>query len=158
MIAKEQYLISSMGFRPGVSVFFSKKNKNDFLRAAYIYIADYFNESLKKLEKEIPRIETAFRPVDESHFMASVYRNGIAVSSCKIRFGGCNGLTGRIAYLTDYPFPEDCQSDILTVGEENGRLFLRSLPDIEKENRLTIKLSAEYLWKKFTVTLKNNLN
>lgn len=154
MIIKDQYLISSAGFRPGMSIIFSKKNKNDFIRAAYIYAADYFNDSLRKLHLEFPQIETAFCSLDESHFMASVYLNGTAVVSCRIWFGGNN----RITFLTECSVPEGSHCDFLAAEEEKGRLFLKSLPDIEKENKLTIKLSAEYLWKKFTFPLKNISN
>lgn len=154
MITKEQYLISSTGFRPGAGILLSKKVKTDFIRAAYIYMADYFNESLKKLQLEFPQIKTAFSPLDESHFMASVSLNGTTVSSCRIWFGGNN----RIAFLTNSSGADGSHSDFLSVEEENGRMFLKSLPDIEKENKLTIKLSAEYLWKKFTLALKNISN
>lgn len=154
MIIKEQYLISSAGLRPGMSILFSKKNKKDFIRAAYIYAADYFNESLRKLHLEFPQIETAFCSLDESHFMASVHVNGNVVNSCRIWFGA----NDRITFLTECSVPGGFHCDFLAVEEENGRLFLKSLPDIEKKNKLTIKLSAEYLWKKFAFQLKNISN
>lgn len=158
MITKEQFLISSAGFRPGASILFSKKNKNDFIRAAYIFIADYFNESLKKLNMQFPQAETVLRPVDETRFMAAVYMNGVALCSCKIWFGGSDGHSGRIAYSGSNALPNGCLGEFLSVVEENGRLFLKALPDFENDNKLTIKLSAEYLWNKFTLTLKNNSN
>ncbi|HEX2869421.1 MAG TPA: hypothetical protein VHO03_20425 [Ignavibacteriales bacterium] len=154
---KEQYLISSGGLRTGMEISFHRKNKVNFLRAAYIYIADYFNESIKKLNQEIPLAETVLRPVDESCFMAAVYMNGIIAGSCTIRFGGSGGLSGRISYSDSVTFPEGCISGFLYVEEENGRLFLRPLSG-SGMNKLTIKLSAEYFWNKFIASLKHNSN
>lgn len=157
MMQKEQYLISSRGLRAGMDISFHRKNKVNFLRAAYIYIADYFNESLKKLNIEIPLAETVLRPIDENRFIAAVYMNGVIVSSCRIWFGGSDGRTGRISYSDNNTFPDGCISDFLCVEEENGRLFLRPLSGSQM-NKLTIKVSAEYLWNKFIASLKHNSN
>lgn len=154
----EHSLIRIVSFRPGMNIILSNKNKNDFLRAAYVYIADYFEESLKKLTAGNPRMDTAFRRMDESRFMAAIYINGSGVCRCKIWFGGSNSFSGGIAYSTGYSFSNSSLSDSLVADVDNGRLCLKSLADSEQENMLTIKGSAEYFWEKFIKPLKNNSN
>ena len=158
MISKEQHTFSSASLRPEMNIMFSTKNKRHFTRAAYVYIENYFNESLKKLGRENPWADTVFHAIDENHFMAALYINGTKMSRCKIWFGGGNAFQDGIAYSSGYSFSDSCLGDSLTVGEENGRFYLKSIHESENDKKLTIKLGAEYFWKKFIGTVTNNSN
>ena len=133
----------------------SEREKDDFLHAAFEYVATFFRNSLAALEAHHPgHIETRHRPLDAARFTAVVYRDGTAVSRCTIWMDGGRRFTGGIGYVANDSGNTNSFNESLTVDTDGREAYLKPLgmAFIGREppsGKLSSEAAAEYLWSLF---------
>ena len=127
---------------------FSEADKDDFLDRTYTYIAVYFENSLQELELRNPELTTRFREIDQTRFTAVVYRNGTAVSRCKITLGGNFGRSISFSF-NDRP-SDNSLNESLSVEPDEKHLFLKAIGmatfGASEDRKLTQEGAAELYW------------
>lgn len=129
---------------------FTQFDKDSFLKESFEYIAQFFENSLDRLSKKNPRIQSRFNRINSSHFSATIYRDGQDLSHCKIWYGGPQSFANGIAYSDSDYGGDNSYNELLSVEETVQDLFLKPfLTMIYSENAkelLTVKEAAELLW------------
>ena len=96
-----------------VSKTFTDADHDRFLDEAFDFMAKFFEGSLSELKARHPEIDTAFKRIDANRFTAVIYRNGKAVSRCKIMLGG---MLGRgISYSSNDQADDNSCNDSLAI-------------------------------------------
>src|ERR1700676_5104462 len=67
---------------------FTERDRARFQEESFEYMARFFENSLSELGARHSELETAFKRVDANCFTAAVYRDGAAISRCRIQLGG----------------------------------------------------------------------
>jgi hypothetical protein len=130
----------------------SEREKDDFLHAAFEYIATFFRNSLTALEGQHPgHIDTRHRQLDAARFTAVVYRDGKAAARCTIWMDTGRRFTGGIGYVANDSGDTNSFNENLTVETDGREVYLKPLgmafigrepPD----GKLSPEGAAEYLW------------
>lgn len=127
---------------------FSEADKDDFLERSYIYVASFFENSLRELENRNPQLSTRFRRIDANHFTAVVYKSGETVSRCKVSLGGMFGRS--IGFSNNDQSNDNSFNESLSVEADDQHLFLRalglSMSFGDRERKLTEEGAAELYW------------
>ena len=127
---------------------FSEADHDAFLEEAFTFMADFFENSLAELQARNEAITTRFRRIDSNRFTAVIYRDGNAVSRCKIMLGG---MFGRgITYAADDQASDGSCNESLSVEHDDQNMFLSTLHmqmHMERpEPHMTFEGAAEYYW------------
>lgn len=137
-----------------ISKEFTEQQKDEFVENTFEYISNFFEGSLTELSNRNPEITSKFKRIDANHFTAIVYRNGDAVTQCKIWLGGLSSFAGGIAYSSNISSSDNSLNDSLSVETDGHTLFLkamgisfmgRSMDDAQ----LSQEGAAEYFWEIF---------
>jgi hypothetical protein len=88
-------------------------------------VANFFEGSLQALQARNLGIEAAFRRLDANRFTAVAYRDGEALSRCKITPGGLFGRGNRS--LTATRTYDGSINESLTVRADDQSLYLQAL-------------------------------
>lgn len=127
---------------------FTEVDKDDYLESAFTFMAAFFENSLSELEDRNPQLSTRFRRIDANHFTAVIYKEGEAVSRCKITLGGMFGRS--IGYSYNDQAGDNSFNENLSVEADDQHLFLRSLGMAmhvgNGERNLTKEGAAELYW------------
>ena len=127
---------------------FTEADKDEFLDRTYTYIAVYFENSLQELQARNPDLTTRFRKIDETRFTAVVYRNGTAVSRCKITLGGMFGRSIGFSF-NDQP-SDNSLNENLSVDADEQHLYLKAMGmaayGATGDRNLTQEGAAELYW------------
>lgn len=146
---------------PKIKKQFTQRDKDLFLKNAFVEIKQYFNNALIELKKNYHEVDTDFSEVNNFKFMCTIYIKGEASSRCKIWLEGMTS-SDSIAYQSGQ-FSIDSDSsynDILSIEDDEKSLGFRPMmsafysqqyPD---KNLMSIPGAAEYLWHKFTDVLE----
>lgn len=130
---------------------FSDADRDRFLNEAFEYMATFFDNSLNELSARNTQIESFFRRVDANRFTATVYRNGNAVSSCRISLGGALGK--GIFFSEGEDRGSNSFNESLSVEFDDQSLFLRPMGmgryGDEQDAHLTFEGASEYYWGRF---------
>lgn len=136
---------------------FTEADRDRFLEEAFEYIANFFENSLQELHLRNDGIETNFKRIDAHQFTAIAYRDGKAVSRCRIFMGG-HAFSGGIAYSSSEWGGGNSFNESLSVGADELGLFLKPLMGShwggEKEGRLTFEGGGEHYWATFVAPLQ----
>lgn len=128
---------------------FSDREKEQFIIRAFEFIAEYFEGSLRELERRNSELEVDFRRIDAEHFIAAIYRHGSKASSCRVWIGRMHKLDG-IAYANSDTGNDSSFNERLTVTDDGYSLLLKPLGLLQMaqgyRNNLTPQGGAEYLW------------
>jgi len=135
---------------------FTEVEEDRFLEQSFDYIALFFENSLKELEKRNVGLSTTFKRVSSEEFTAVVYRNGKAEARCRIRFGGRRGAIGGITYSSNDSPGSNSYNESLSVESGAQELHLKALgmPMRSTKERLSQEGGAEYLWELFIEPLQ----
>jgi hypothetical protein len=127
---------------------FTEADKDRFLDEGFSFIAKFFENSLRELELRNEGIETTFKRIDANRFTAVIYRQGKAISRCKIRLGG-RFETG-ISFSSNDRAEDGSYNESLDVETDDQGLYFKALGMwnwSHKDNRhLTYEGAAEYFW------------
>ncbi|CAM2139630.1 TIR domain-containing protein [Pararobbsia alpina] len=142
----EEYLPRSSNLR--VRKEFSDLDRDTFLSDAFSFMARFFEGSLLALQERHPELTGRFERIDSRNFTASVYKGGKSVAECTISQGGYGRRHSEIRYSNQISTHLNSYSDVLTVGEDSQRLFLKPLGNIGRgtENQLSESGAAEHFW------------
>jgi hypothetical protein len=146
---------------PKIRKQFTQRDKDIFLKDAFIEIKQYFRRALLELEKNYHEVDTDFSEVHNFKFVSTIYIKGEAANRCKIWLGGGMTSSDSIAYQSGQFSIESDNSynDILSVEDDEKSLGLRPMMSAFHSQRypekslLNIQEAAEYLWRGFTDTL-----
>jgi len=111
-------------------------------------MAKFFEGSLSELQARHNEIETTFRQVDANRFTAVIYRNGKAISRCKIVLGGMFGH--GINYSHNDQGSDNSLNESLSVEADDQSMYLKAFgwasTQGRKDRHLTFEGAAEYYW------------
>jgi len=137
---------------------FSDRDKDRFLRDAFEYIANFFENSLSELETRNPEIETEFNRIDKNHFTAIVYVGGSERSRCKMWMGGRESFVDGIAYSHGRSFNDSGFNESISVQDDGYILYLKTLGMAMRQSHENEKMgfegAAEYFWGMFLEPLQ----
>lgn len=136
---------------------FTEREKDDFLRDAFEFIARFFENSLDELSRRNGVIEGRFRRIDADRFTAVAYREGEAIARCMIWFETRWHL-GGIAYSYD-DSGAGSLNESLSVETDEETLHLKPLGLSSalrggRGQKLTAEGGAETLWALFIEPLQ----
>lgn len=133
----------------GVRRTFTQADKDRFLSEGFEYIANFFEESLHELAERHGEIEIYFQRVDARTFTSVVYRNGDAVSRCRIFIGGLGRTPSSIMYSNNDSAVGTAFNESMSVDEGEQTLgFKPTLAWHGSDDRphLTHQGAAEHYW------------
>ena len=133
---------------------FTQVDKENFLLDSFIYFAQFFESSLKELEKQNPGIETRYRRIDENSFTAVIFKNGNKESACTVRISGTflgslRGGYSNITYSGRENAPANTANEIISVEHDDQNLYLKTMGLSFPSNANDVLRgdgAAEYLW------------
>jgi TIR domain len=144
---------------PRVRRDFTQRQKDKFLREAFTFVKQYFKKVLVKLEESYPEIETDFLEVNSVKFICKIYFHGDIKNQCKIWLGGFSSTDSICYYEGRLDIGSDsAYNDWLRVEDDGFELHL-ALSGMwygqqPQESTLTKEKAAEYLWRRFSVSLE----
>lgn len=137
---------------------FSDRDKDSFLKDGFEYVANFFEGSLSELAERNSEINVDFTRTDVRHFSAAAYRNGKAVSRCRIWLNERETFSGGIAIYLGASDSDHSYHECLSVNDDGHSLFLRPMGmgfrRGYQEDELTYQGAAEYLWAMFIEALQ----
>lgn len=139
---------------------FSQRDRDLFLRQAFIKIRDYFRSALTQLERHNNEVETDVSDEGTSKFITTIYIRGEVAQRCKIWLGGLIS-SDSIAYLEGRSNldSDNSMNDWLSVRDNEETLGFQpsgmSFGIPQSSNLLTAEQAAEYLWRRFTQRLNS---
>ncbi|MDK3017032.1 toll/interleukin-1 receptor domain-containing protein [Pseudodonghicola flavimaris] len=129
---------------------FSDADKESFLEEAFAYIAAYFENSLQEFEARNTGLTTKFRQIDANRFTAVIYKDGTAVSRCKISLGTGMFSDASITYSTNDQASDGSYNEALNVEGDDQHIYLKSMGMAfhysSREKKLTQEGGAELYW------------
>lgn len=130
---------------------FTEKDKDDFLREAYDYVARFFEGSLIELERRNPGTSYSFERIDTRRFAAVVYQSGKSAAECSVRLDSLGGRGSNcIAFSHDANANSNTSNEMLNVEVTDQSICLRPLGMAwhggGREQKLSQEGAAEYLW------------
>jgi hypothetical protein len=142
---------------PKIKKKFTDRDKDKYLKDAFVYIKEYFNKALVKLEKSHAEVETDFTAVHDLKFLSKIYVNGATKCECKIWLGSF-GSTRSIKYLEGHGLDIDddgTYNEYFSIEDDGYEIFIKPTFIMSFGNAVTPKPqmarqdSAEYLWRRF---------
>jgi hypothetical protein len=129
------------------------RDRDQFQRQTFEYLAKYFQHSIRELINHNESIDGVFRLVDADCFVAAVYKNGHAVSRCTVYTGIHDGSSQRICYS---PFEgalnyraalkvEAGNQSLYLLGQV-GSEFAAAKRQLDAKSKLTQEEAAEFYW------------
>lgn len=140
---------------------FRDSDRGKFLNESFVYIRNFFEESLEELETRYGEIETEFRSLDADRFTARIYREGKEASSCSIMRseGGMAGKLGIMyqrgtaASLNTMEGSLSVADDGQTLGFEPGSFSMMRHGE-RNEGLLSQQGAADHFWDRFIQPLQ----
>jgi hypothetical protein len=135
---------------------FNEADRDRFLDDGFDFMARFFEASAAELDARDADIEARFKRIYANKFTASVYRQGKAISRCKIALGGMFGTGISFSYNDD---PSDnATNENLNVDNDDQNLFFKPLGMAHfgrnDSKNLTFEGAAEYYWALFIEPLQ----
>ncbi|WDE05063.1 toll/interleukin-1 receptor domain-containing protein [Thalassomonas viridans] len=131
---------------------FSDLDKDNFQKEGFVYMRNYFEESLKELRNRNSFINFSISDSSNECFSVVVYVNGDERSSCTIRIGAMNRFINGITYSNTKNGSENSFNEQLTVDNDGYSLFFKSLgmsyhfTSNKQASELSAEGAAELYW------------
>jgi hypothetical protein len=128
---------------------FTDRHKDDFKDESFEYIANFFEGSLSELCNRNPQLEYKFKRIDANHFTAYIYKDGNAVSQCKIWMSE-RSFFGDIVYSADTSSSDNSANDFVTLDNDGHQMYFNNSGFTTHHRTEGSKLSqegvAEHFW------------
>lgn len=127
---------------------FTEAERDRICIVAFEYMCKFFENSLADLSDEHPDLETSYRKVDGTKFTAVIYRNGEAVSRCRVKHGGVLG-NGIFYSFDDRAGDNSYNESISAEAGPQGLYFCAAgMPMMTrgKIECMSVEDAAEYYW------------
>ncbi|MCX5845604.1 MAG: toll/interleukin-1 receptor domain-containing protein [Deltaproteobacteria bacterium] len=142
---------------PKIGKTFSQRDRDLFLRNAFIVVKQYFRTALVELERHYQEAETDFMEVHNFKFLCTIYIRGEVANRCKIWLGGL-ASSDSIAYYDGQSSIDSDNSinDMLSVGDNEQVLGFKpssfgfGRQEYSERDILTAEQAAEYFWRRLT--------
>jgi hypothetical protein len=142
---------------PKIQQAFTQRDKDMFLRNAFVVVKGSFQEALQELGRSYQEVETDFAEVTNFKFVSTIYVRGNVAKRCKIWLGGLSS-SDSIAYLEGQQVNDSDSSlnDMLRVEDDGQSLGFKPSgkwfggPQLEEDGLLSAEQAGEYLWRRFT--------
>jgi len=137
---------------PGIRKQFTQRDKDVFLKEAFVKIRDYFRAGLAQAQKQEADVETDLTEIHNFRFGATIYVRGETASTCTIWLGGpISSDSIAFRYGISGESDNSC-NDSLSVAVENGQLKLKSSIGsmISEQGVFSVEEAAKYYWQRFT--------
>ena len=135
---------------------FTEVDRDGFLDEGFDFLAKFFETSVAELEARNPGVEARFKRIDANNFTGSIYRQGKAMSRCKIALGGMLGKGISFSY-NDSP-SDSSINERLSVDCDDQSLFFKPLGMAQlgrnERKNLTFEGASEYYWSLFVEPLQ----
>jgi hypothetical protein len=128
---------------------FSDREKDDFIEKAFDYIAIFFENSLKKLDKRNDHLECKFKKIDANHFCAYIYEKGQQKSQCKIWLDAQYGAGFHLNFSRDASPVDNSFNESMSIVDDGYSLFLQPIGMAHlagSNQQLSFEGAAEYFW------------
>lgn len=130
-------------------VHFSDQDRHDFTQSSFDYIREYFEQSLKELERRNDGIASRLTVVSPRAFTVVIFRYGKRVSACGIRIGGLFSDSG-IAYSASDNVDTNSYNEHMSIEADKHSLYLKASMSMfhnrDSEAKLTQEGASEHLW------------
>lgn len=143
----------SASYIPKIKKTFTDKEKNHFLKAAYEEIITSLDQFATETQARYSHIEHEMEKITSRKTLFTIYDRGKQITQFKVWIGG---LTGGDSISILHGNRMDIENDSsmnesLTLEEHNEELRLKPMGmgmfGAERDNPMTPKEAAEYLWK-----------
>jgi hypothetical protein len=135
---------------------FTERDKDQFIHDGFNYIARFFENSLRELEKRTPAIEHTVKRIDANRFTAAAYRDGNKVCQCSVFIGGMFG--NGIGYASNDRGETNSFNEHLSVQADEQTLYFKTMGfqsyGRSDEEKLGFEGTAERLWEMFLQPLQ----
>jgi hypothetical protein len=135
---------------------FSDADLDQFLEDAFAYISSFFQNSLTEIADRNKGIQTKFKQIDATRFTAAIYRDGSAISRCKIILGGFSGKSITFSYNDS--LDENSTNEELRVKFDDQAMYLKTLGQAhfgaQRTDSLSFEGASEYYWAMFVRPLQ----
>jgi hypothetical protein len=130
---------------------FTNHDKDEFLEKSFIYMCNFFENSINELQQRNQEVTAKFRQIDANHFTAMIYLKGKVASQCKIWLGGRNAFGGGICYSSNITSNDNSMNDSVSVETDGHILYLKPLGfsfmgTNRESSNLTQEGASEYFW------------
>ncbi len=129
---------------------FTDREREEFLKSSFQYIATFFENSLAELEERNPGTATELERVTSRRFTAAIFQEGKLVSECTIWLGSPGSFGNGIGYLSQRTEDENSYNEWIAVENDGYTQYLRvtmgSFHGQDPEEKLTPEGASEYLW------------
>ncbi len=140
---------------------FTDQERDRFLTDSFEYIANFFESSLKELEKRHEEIGQEYRRVDGNTFTATGYVNGSTKSQLRIWIRDKNASLNEISYSTERSIGRSGSNGGLSVSNDGYQLFLEpsgiaiyNRQQQQNQNQLSQQGGADFFWEIFMEPLQ----
>lgn len=142
---------------------FTDQERDRFLTDSFEFIANFFEASLKELEKRHPEIGTEYRRIDANSFTATAYVHGTTKSQFRIWIRDKIGSLNEISYSVDRSSGRNSSNGGLIIEDDGYHLFLqpsgiamynRQQNQQNHQNQLSQQGGAEFFWDSFIEPLQ----
>lgn len=128
---------------------FTDADHDRFLDEAFRFIHLFFENSLRELEQRNEEISTALRVIDANHFTAVIYKNGKALSQCRISLERSHRSSGEIQYSTSLDARSNSYNESLHSESDDQGMYLKAMGmqmAHSQDAHMTFEGGAEYYW------------
>jgi hypothetical protein len=136
---------------------FTDHDRDIFLSDAFEYMANFFEGSLKEIEKRNQDINTNFKRINAYRFSAVIYHQGSEVNRCNIWTGDEGTFAHGILYSSG-SFQNNGWNESLTVENDGYQIYLKPLGfqyhRNNKEEKMSFEGASEYYWSIFIERLQ----
>jgi len=149
---------------PRIKKSFTTKDRNDYLRDAFVTIQKYFEKAVTQLAARIQEVDASLTEINDRKFVSEIYLNGELKARGKIwihrtRYSSYDQIqfaTGRFDIDNDNSY-----NDAITVEDDGFEMHLRTSFGMTFGNRgvdatkpSTPEQIAQYLWLRLTQSLE----
>lgn len=128
---------------------FTERDQDEFLHAAFDYLARFFEGSLAELQARTTGVEGVFRRIDANAFSGVIYRDGKKVSQCGVRLGAMGFRSGGITYSSDPSAPAGSYNEMVSVDKDDQAMYFKPLGmamQRGRDDKLSQEGLAEFFW------------
>lgn len=134
---------------------FTDADLDAFKDEAFEYMARFFENSLRELQARNPQITTNFKRVDAEEFIAKIYRDGEALSECRISIASDRALGNGITYSGSLSMGRNSFNESMSVEANDQTMYLKPIGFAgifsggDRQSHFEMEGASEFYWDMF---------
>lgn len=129
---------------------FDDRERDEYLKDSFNYIARYFDGSLEELASRNPQIEKRFNRIADHQFSAVIYDSGKKAAQCSVWINTGHFESQSIAYSSSEGVRANCYNESLSIVDDGYTLQIKPLGMqmylARSECTFSQQGAAEYYW------------